>query len=229
MSRVVETWVSPELMECLGRLTAQQSAGVLRIVQAELEGRGVTSLLDRDGQICTSTTYYNRKRGWAHKAEFQQALALARRDYRSWMLEWGGRDALAILAQTAPDGARALRQQVVGDGEALAALVGLLDSEDARMRLEAATALGETGLRSVAPALAARLVVEPDADVMVAITRALGQIAGSRDSDRRAAVGAVLSRMGLEEAQRLRVEEAEVDAAIEAELARLVAEAGGSG
>ena len=209
----------------LESLTPRQARGVQRIIEADLAGRGISSLLDCEGQICTSTTFYNRKSGWAHKAAFQQALALARRDYRSWLLERGGRDALAILAETGPDAARALRQQIVGDAEAIQSMVRSLRSEDPVVRIAAAVALGETELLAVVPALASALERETKADVRQALLVALGRVAGSRDSSRRAAVGNVLSRIGVEEAAKLRISEDEVDSAIERELGRLRAEA----
>jgi hypothetical protein len=227
MAVVAESWVSEELYGALAVLSPGQAAGVLRIVKAELEGRGVSSLLDCEGQICTSTTYYNRKRGWVHKPAFQQALALARRDYRGWALEWGGRDALAILAQTAPDAARALRHQVGGDAAAIEGLIRILQTGSDEERVLAAAALGQTELMAVAPGLLSALESERAPAVRGAIVLALGQVAGSRDSSRRAAVGAVLSRVGLEAG--IRVADDDIDEAIEAEIRRLTGEAGETG
>jgi len=59
--------------------------------------------------------------GWKDKENFRQALELARRDYRGYMLEQGTTEALSILSSTAPDAARLMRQRVVGDGGALGA------------------------------------------------------------------------------------------------------------
>jgi hypothetical protein len=227
MAVVAESWVSEVLYGALAVLSPGQAAGVLRIVKAELEGRGVSSLLDCEGQICTSTTYYNRKRGWVHKPAFQQALALARRDYRGWALEWGGRDALAILAQTAPDAARALRHQVGGDAAAIEGLIRILQTGSDEERVLAAAALGQTELMAVAPGLLSALESERAPAVRGAIVLALGQVAGSRDSSRRAAVGAVLSRVGLEAG--IRVADDDIDEAIEAEIRRLTGEAGETG
>lgn len=226
MAKVAESWVSEELYDALAALSSQQAAGVLRIVQAELAGQGVSSLLDGEGQICTSTTYYNRKRGWVHKPAFQQALALARRDYRGWALEWGGRDALAILAQTAPDAARGLRHQVTGDAAAVEGLIRVLRNREleADERVVAAQALGGTELLAVVPGLLAALEDEDSGPVRQAIIQALGHVAGARDSARRAAITAVLSRVGLEAG--IRVGDDDIDRAIEDEIARLTGEAG---
>lgn len=223
MAVTAESWVSEELYTALAALSSQQAAGVLRIVQAELSGKGVSSLLDCEGQICTSTTYYNRKRGWVHKPAFQQALALARRDYRGWALEWGGRDALAILAQTAPDAARALRHQVGGDAAAIEGLIRVLRTGSDEERVLAAAALGQTELMAVVPGLLSALETEQVPGVRQTILVALGNVAGSRDASRRAAIGAVLSRVGLEAG--IRVADDDIDEAIEAEIRRLTEQA----
>ena len=93
--------------------------------------------------------------------------------------------------------------------------------------MQAAVSLGMTGLLAVAPALISALEREEDGGVRGALITALGEVAAGRDSERRAAVNAVLSRVGLEEALRVRQSEGDVDAAIEEELARLRTEAGG--
>lgn len=184
------------------QLTAQQARGVLRIVRAELEGHSLSSLLDCDGQICTSTTFYGsgRRRGWRHKPVFNQALALARRDYRKWMLEYGVSDALAILADAAPHAARALRQQVVGDGMAIAALEAALRDREPEVRRSAAGCLGATGLPAVVPALREAVRREKDPLVRGALIDALGRVAGLRDGDRRAAAAGILDRAAVQTA-----------------------------
>ena len=113
----------------------------------------------------------------------------------------------------------------MGDAEAIQSMVRSLRSEDPVARIAAAVALGETELLAVVPALASALERETKADVCQALLVALGRVAGSRDSSRRAAVGNVLSRIGVEEAAKLRISEDEVDSAIERELGRLRAEA----
>jgi hypothetical protein len=227
MARTSETWVSDELQAVLSSLSAQQVAGVLRIVQAEIEGKTLSSLLDCPGQICTSTTYYGsgKNKGWRGKPDFTHALALARRDIRKWMLENGVGEALTILAGTAPQAARALRQQVVGDEEALGVLIGLLASEDGELRSLAAVELGDSGLPAAVPALKAALAVEADKGIRVALLAALGRIAGLRDGDRRLAAAGVLDRADVKTAakQAFAVNDNDVDSAIERELARLAA------
>lgn len=197
MARRGETWVSEELQAALSPLSGQQAAGVLRIVQAELEGRSLSSLLNCADQICTGTTFYGsgrHSRGWRHKPGFVAALDLARRDYRKWLLEHGVGDALAILAGAAPEAARALRQEVAGDPSAVTALTGLLRSGNPMVRQTAATQLGETGLAEAAPALLEAFEKEMDIVTQQKIVEALGRIAGWRDSDRRAAAFGVLDR-----------------------------------
>lgn len=192
-------WVSEELRGVLADLSAQQAAGVLRIVQAEIDGRSLTSLFSGPDRICTVSTYYRRK-GWSHKPLFQRALELARRDYRSWMLEHGTQDALLILADSAPHAARALRQQIVGDGQAIAVLEGVLREPDAALRIMAAQHLGDTGLPGVVLALREALAREKNAEARRALVEALGRIAALRDGDRRQAAGEILDRAGMETA-----------------------------
>jgi hypothetical protein len=227
--RVTVGWAGAELQAALMRLSAQQARGVVRIVRAELEGQPISSLLDNPDQICTSTTYYGsgKRRGWRNKPEFQQALELARRDYRKWLLEQSTGEALVILAGTAPDAVVGLRQQIMGDRPAIVALEAALQASEADLRRNAAQQLGYTGLSTVVPALAAALKREKDRDVQLEIVRALGQIAGFRDSERRAAILGLLDRADVKTAakQALAVGLEEIDALIEEELARL---AGGS-
>jgi len=202
VAKIAVHWASDELGTALARLTSQQARGVVRIVQAELEGQPLSSLMDQPDQICTSTTYYGtgKRTGWRKKPTFQQALELARRDYRQWMLEHGTADALMILATTAPEAARALRQQITGDQVALAALETALAAQEPSLRISAARRLGETGQSAAVPALRATLLREQEPEVREAIVEALGQIAGWRDSDRRAAAMAVLDRAAVETA-----------------------------
>ena len=196
MGRVAVRWASGELSAALAVLTSQQARGVTRIVQAELAGEPISSLLDHPGQMCTSTTYYGsgRRRGWKDKAEFREALALARRDYRQWLLEESTGEALSILGSTAPEAARALRQQIVGDGPAVMVLEMALATQEPELRRNAATRLGETGLAAVVPALSRALQRETVPKVREALVVALGQVGGWRDSDRRAAAMGVLDR-----------------------------------
>jgi len=192
------------LSQILAELTPQQARGVVRIVQAELEGRSLSSLLDCPDQICTSTTYYGsgKRKGWKDKSLFQAALKLARRDYREWLLHESTGEALMLLARTAPEAVRALRQQIVGDQPAIAALEVALQASEPGLRANAAKRLGQTGLSVVVPALAAALAREKDEAVKEALVEALGMVAGARDSDRRTASFGVLDRAGTETASK---------------------------
>jgi len=197
-----QSWVSQELQAALTGLSAQQARGVQRIVQAELAGLPLSRLLDCPDQICTSTTYYGsgKRRGWRDKPAFQQALALARRDYRKWMLHSGVDEALAVLAETAPHAARALRQQVVGDERAIEALTAALRDGAAEVRRRAAVQLGATGQPVVVAALREALAGERDPQVQEALIEALGAVAGLRDGERRLAAANVLDRAAVETA-----------------------------
>ena len=222
MANIEVQWASDDLQSALTDLTSQQAAGVVRIVQAELDGRAISSLLDCADQICTSSTYY-RKGGWKDKESFQLALDLARRDYRTWALEHGTSEALTILAGGAAPAARALRHQVEGDGSALAALEALLDSDDSEERAEAVAGLAATGLPQAALILRDALGDEDDAAIRLEIVRGLAHIAGLRDADRRLAAQGILDRAAVETAAKaaLAVDEDDLDAAIVAELERL--------
>jgi len=191
--------VSEELRAGLRGLSGQQAAGVLRIVQAELDGRSITSLLDGPDRICNHSTYY-RRGGWRDKAAFVQALELARRDYRSWLLEHGAREALTILADGAPSAARALRQQGTGDESAVAVLVDALDSVDAGLRSLAAESLGRTGSPAAVPALRQALAREEEPGARRAMLQAIGDIAAWRDADQRDAAGEILDRVDVKTA-----------------------------
>jgi len=223
--RVSVGWASDELITVLARLTSQQARGVVRIVEAELEGRSLSSLLDTPGQICTSTTYYGsgKRRGWKDNEHFQRSLELARRDYRQWLLEHSTGEALAILASTAPEAVRALRQEIVGNMPAIRALEVALQASEPELRANAARRLGETGLSMVVPALMTALQREQDPGVRSVLVDALGAVAGFRDGERRLAATSVLDRAAVETAakQALLVSENDIDAAIERELARL--------
>lgn len=227
MARVEARWASDELKEALAKLTSQQATGVLRIVQAELEGRSLSSLLDCPDQICTSTTYYGsgRRKGWKDKPIFLRALELARRDYRTWALEHGTGEALTILAGGSPAAARALRHQVEGDERALAALAALLDSEDDEERKQAVIGLYLTGLPRAASILQDALEDEENAAIRLEIVKGLAYIAGLRDPDRRLAAQGILDRAAVETAAKaaLSVDEDNIDAAIARELERLAA------
>lgn len=218
-------WASRELNELLATLTPQRARAIERIVAAELEGRSLSSLLDCPDQICTSTTYYGgkKRRGWKDNANFVRALELARRDYRAWLLEHGVGDALLVLVQTAPDAARSLRQQVVGDDAALEALEMVLRTGNLAEQKIAAYRLGETGNpRAVAPLLDIFRLYE-DAELRSAIVHALGAIAGWRDRDQAMAALGVLDRADVKTAAKrsMTVDEDDIAGAIERELAQL--------
>jgi hypothetical protein len=220
-----ESWVSDELIVVLSRLTARQAEAILRIVQTELEGRRISNLLYGSGRMCAPSTYYGTKKrkGWQHNPEFNRALELARRDYRKWMMEYGVGDALAILVGTAPDAARALRRQVVGDSEAIAALEAMLQSSDEKIRVQAALALGGAGQPSVVPALRAAFDREQSPQVQQVIIEALSTLASWRDGDQRTASFGVLDRADVKTAAKraFSVNDHDVDSAIERELERL--------
>lgn len=216
---VVEVnWASGELQAALAQLSSQQANGVIRIVEAELDGKPISSLMDTSGQMCTSTTYYGsgKRKGWRDKPTFQAALTYARRDYRTWLLQNGTSEALHILADGAAPAARALRQNVEGDADALMVLIGLLEDEDAEVRKMAAHRLGEAGLPSMVPYLTKRINREENSAVRMELIAAIGAVASSRDSERRLSAEAILDRADVKTAakQALNVSEDDINAEI---------------
>ena len=191
--------MSEELGEALLGLSKQQAAGVRRIVAAELDGRSLASLFVGPDRICSESTYY-RRRGWHHKAGFQRALELARRDYRAWLLEHGAHEALTILAEGAPLAARALKRQVDGDASAVAVLIESLQSQDAGLRSLAAENLGRSGSLIAVPALGAALAREEDPGARRVMLQAIGDLAAWRDEDQREAAGEILDRVDVQTA-----------------------------
>lgn len=217
-------WASVELQVVLARLSPQQANGVRRIVEAELDGKYLSDLLDTPGQICTSTTYYGsgKRKGWKNKPDFQMAVQLARRDYRTWLLQNGTGEALQILAAGAAPAARALRQNVEGEAGALTQLARLLDDDDAVMRKIAAMQMGAVGLPGVIPYLAKRLAVEDNAAVKLELVAAIGSVAAFRDSERRLSAAAILDRADVKTAAKQAVSVNDDD--INAEIKRILGE-----
>jgi len=220
---VAVAWGSSELDVALAVLSGQQARGIIRIVQAELDGKSISSLLDCPDQMCTSTTYYGsgKRKGWRGKLEFKTALRLARRDYRAWLRENGTGETLMILASASPDAARALKQHVLGDEGAIVALERILaESENAEERKQAAGKLGATGQPRVVPVLERALAAEESTGVREVLIAALGAVATWRDGDQRSAAAQVLDRADVKTAtkQTVSVSDAEIDAEIEREL-----------
>lgn len=197
---VDETWVSEATRLKLRRLTAQQAAGVLRIVRARvIEGRGVNSLLDCPGQICASTTYYGRggkKNGWVHRADFQEAVAAAEADLRGWVEDHALGEALTQLRAGAGHAARELRRQVAGDETALDVLAGLLRDGTPAERAAAAAALGQANHAAAVGPLAAALFREKDEGARLVLIDALGKLAAAANADARIAAKEILDRVG---------------------------------
>ena len=207
---MVEQWMSDELKEVTFQLTGQQWAGIIKIVQAELDGRTLNSLLLSPDRPCTKTTYYGRwskkKRGtksnpgWVDNAYFVQALAWARRDYRSWLMEQGTSEAMQVLAKAAAPSARELERQVVGDVAAIEALGRQLDRAVEAGReghiIKLAQALGASQLSEALPALVRALDHEWGAETTAALIGAVGNIASPLDADRQKASTAILDRAG---------------------------------
>lgn len=180
-------WVSEELAEVLATLTAKQATGILRIVEGEMEGRSLPSLLEGPDKICAWGTYHGggKSKGWKNKPEFKQALTLARRDLRAFRMERSGiAQAAETLAATAPAAAAGLRQRVLGDDRAVTVLEWTLtNAGEAALRKLAASRLGMTGLPRVVEPLETALTTESNNQVREAIVEALGMVAGGRARD----------------------------------------------
>lgn len=203
---------SPTLAALLGRLSAQQAQGVIRVVEAELAGVSIEALFEGENAICSRSTYYHKARGgWIHKPAFQEALAQARQEMRAHRLTHIVDDAIAELKMTTPLAARDLRRQIVGDEDAVAALARMLLDNKAAVsdRVDAALALGAIGTGRASEALVTALEMladeKPHAEsvkvgeqafggVRPAVVRALGLSAQGVNPQRRLASMAVLDR-----------------------------------
>ena len=202
----MSSWLSDELRGELFYLTAQQANGVKRIVQAELDGAPLSRLLEGPDKICTSTTYYGsgKRKGWRDNEHFQQALALARRDLRAWIMETSTEDALAVLSQAAVESARDLKQQVTGHLPAVDVLCRELDEAISREMPDQAkvfmlaAALGNVGRPAGLPILERALTtarrLQWDGETYGAIVKAIGKIADAVRLDRQKVDVSVLDR-----------------------------------
>jgi hypothetical protein len=103
--RVDIVW-SEQLLAQLERLTPKQAAAVPRLAETLVRGGSVDSLLAGPGRICARQTYYGRPRGWSHQVEFQEALELAKREYRQALARDSVEEARALLYAHAPEGVR---------------------------------------------------------------------------------------------------------------------------
>lgn len=97
------------------RLTAQQRSGLLRIVEADLCGLSLDSLLESGPrQMCAHTTYYGAG-GWSHNPDFVEALRCAREiDFDSRLKAFAQRARERIFA-AAPDAAGVLVAMIAMD------------------------------------------------------------------------------------------------------------------
>ena len=207
---IIEQWMSDELKNLSPELTAQQWAGVMTIIKKELEGVGITALLESAERPCATSTYYGRwskkkkgqksKGGWVDNPNFTQALAWARRDYRSWLMEQGTSEAMQVLAKAAAPAARDLERQVTGDSEAVEILSQQLDqavnAQNEPHIIKLALALGNTQQTIALPALTRALGADLKAGARTALIEAVGAIAAPLNVDRQKADMGILDRAG---------------------------------
>ncbi len=203
------TWVSDDLREILDKLTPQQARAVQTIVQAELDGRALNQLLDGPDKICARSTFYGStgRCGWRDRAEFMQALDLARRDYRKWVLEHSTSDAMVLLSRAAIPSARELERQVTGDLQAVEILShemerAIKDGNDGRVFI-LGSALAAAGVSAALPALQKALEqtwLEAATYSQLAIS--VSRIAYAVDADRQKAGIGILDRADLKTASK---------------------------
>jgi len=206
---MIEQWMSDELKEITPRLTGQQWAGVIKIVQAELDGRSLTSLLLSADRPCAKTTYYGRwakggkskksQPGWVDNPNFTTALKLARRDYRAWLMEAGTSEGLMVLGRAAGPSARELERQVTGDLVAVEALGHAMDTaikqgNDLRVA-QVARMLGDTLLSQALAPLSRALEHDWTPDTYGMLVEAVGRIASPLNVDRQKAAMGILDRL----------------------------------
>ena len=87
------------------RLTPQMRTGITRIIEADLCGWTLDSLLESGpGQMCAHSTYYG-PHGWSHKPDFVECLRLARELSFDDRLRAATRRARERIVMAAPDAA----------------------------------------------------------------------------------------------------------------------------
>ncbi|HUW14884.1 MAG TPA: hypothetical protein VM537_34510 [Anaerolineae bacterium] len=202
--------MSDELREITPHLTGQQWAGIMQIVQAELDGKTQTSVLRSENAPCNYSTFYGRwkkgsgktkksQKGWVDNLYFVQALAWARRDYRSWLMEKGTAEAMQVLSRAAAPSARELERQVVGDQAAVEVLSQQLDQAVEKKNefqiTKLAQALGASQLSDALPALVRALDHEWEPETQAALFEAVGSIASPLNVDRQKAGMGILDRL----------------------------------
>jgi predicted acylesterase/phospholipase RssA len=102
-----QVW-SDELLAKLEQLTPKQAAAVPRLAERLCRGGSVDSLLAGENRICARQTYYGRLRGWVHQKAFQEALELAKRDYRQALARDSVQEARSLLYSHVPAAVRRL-------------------------------------------------------------------------------------------------------------------------
>jgi len=221
---------SEELRGLLARISPAQAKGIIRIVEAELGGETVESLLRGPSKICSRSTFY-RARGWWHNRGFRSALELARNEARAQTMTSALDDAINELKRTTPAAARDLRRQIVGDEAAIDALLSVIKDRkaipaNADERGAAVRSLAVIGTPRATQALL-ELLDDKSAEVRMVVIESLGISASGVNSQRRLADIAVLDRADKMTASKATPPE-DLDAAIEAELARVRGEEVGS-
>lgn len=140
-------WLSDDALALLAPLTPRQRNAIVRIVEAELDGRDLKSLLNGPNKVCNETTYYRqadgkRPAGWYHQEPFRRALEAARAAAWGFGMEHAVREAVQIITITAPAAARELQRQVRAgekDADRRAAAKTVLDRADRATATKAET------------------------------------------------------------------------------------------
>lgn len=140
-------WMSDDALGLLAPLTPRQRNAIVRIVEAELDGRDLRSLLRGPDKICNETTYYRQAdgkapAGWYHQEAFRRALDAARAAAWGFGMEHAVREAVQIITITAPAAARELQRQVRAgekDTDRRAAAKSVLDRADRATATKAET------------------------------------------------------------------------------------------
>lgn len=216
---------SDELKGWLAKLSPAQAKGIIRIVEAEMAGETVESLLRGTRKICSRSTFY-RERGWWHNRKFRAALDLARKEIRAKTMTSALDEAIDELKRTTPLAARDLRRQIVGDEPAIDALMAVIkdkkaSKENVDERSMAVFSLSQIGTPRATQALL-ELMSEKNTEVRMAVIKAIGTSAAGVNVQRRLADIAVLDRADKMTASKgATIPAEELDAEIEREMARL--------
>jgi hypothetical protein len=184
------------LQAALDKLSPQQAAGVIRIVEAELRGVSIERLFVGDDAMCARSTYFAKNRGgWKHKPEFKAAEDLARQEYRGWRLGNVVNDGTDAIKLMVPLATNEMKRQLVGDVDAIPVLQSVVLNSDytLRQRQSAVSSLAAIATDETTRVLI-DLVPQVAGKLLESVVSALGDTAAGTNAGRRAVMNSTLDR-----------------------------------